>query len=320
MQVAVALDLVIYRRDRYFIAFHPMHRSTQMAFTHIGITSPGDMGQAVAATLKTAGFQVHAALAERSARTRALGLEAGLNDCGSLDQLVDTCDVVLSVLNPGAAIDNAKAVAASIRRSGKPLLYVDCNAVAPETVKSISAIITDAGGECLDAGIIGPPPRGKASMRFYVSGPGAERLRCFQAGGIDVRVLSERIGDASAIKMCYASYTKGAVSLGVEMYMAARRLGVYDALDRELQGSLAEPRNWIISRSTVMPPKAYRWVPEMLEIAKTFEDAGLTPRILQGAADMYEKIAETSLGRETPEETRAKARDGLAVIQALAAE
>jgi 3-hydroxyisobutyrate dehydrogenase-like beta-hydroxyacid dehydrogenase len=291
-----------------------------MAFTHIGITSPGDMGQAVASTLKAAGFHVHAALDGRSGRTRALGLEAGLNDCGTLDRLVNTCDVILSVLNPGAAIDNAKAIAASIRRCGKSVLFVDCNAVAPETVRTIAAIIGEAGGGCLDAGIIGPPPRGKAGMRFYVSGPGAERLQCFHTGGIDVRVLGERIGDASAIKMCYASYTKGAVALGVEMYMAARRLGVDEALDRELQGSLAEPRNWIISRSTVMPPKAYRWVPEMLEIAKTFEDAGLTPRILQGAADMYGKIAETSLGRESPEETRAKARDGLSVINALADE
>ncbi|MDH4294104.1 MAG: DUF1932 domain-containing protein, partial [Betaproteobacteria bacterium] len=64
--------------------------------------------------------------------------------------------------------------------------------------------------------------------------------------------------------------------------------------------------------------KAHRWVPEMLEIARTFEGVNLTPRILQGAADMYEMIAQTALGRESPEDARKQARDGTAVIKGLA--
>jgi len=118
--------------------------------------------------------------------------------------------------------------------------------------------------------------------------------------------------------MCYAAYTKGAVALGVEMLMAARRLGVDAALDHELQESAAENRQWILSRTGVMPPKAYRWVPEMLDIAKTFEDVQLTPRILLGAADMYEMIAKTALGKESPEEARKHGRDGTSIINGLA--
>ena len=289
-----------------------------MNIKHIGLTSPGDMGQAVALTLKTGGFNVHAALDGRSARTRELALDAGLDDCGSMEKLVATCDVLLSILNPAAAVDNARAAAAAIKAAGKRLLYVDCNAIAPQTMHEIAKLITDAGGDCVDAGIIGPPPRGKAGMRMYVSGPQAEKLQVLNTGGITVRVLGGRIGDASAIKMCYASYTKGAVALGVEMLMAARRLGVDQALDRELQESAADNRQWVLSRCTVMPPKAHRWVPEMLEIAKTFDGAGLTPRVLLGAADMYEMIAKTVLGRESPEEARRQGRDGQAVVQGLA--
>lgn len=288
-----------------------------MNIQHIGVVSPGDMGQAVAQTLKAGGFTVHTALEGRSARTRALALEAGLNDCGSLDKLVATCDVLLSILNPAAALDNARAAAAAMRATGKRPLFVDCNAVAPQTMGDIAAVIGEAGAECVDGGIIGPPPRGKAGMRLYVSGPHAARLQALQTGGITVRVLGERIGDASAIKMCYASYTKGAVALGLEMLMAARRLGVEDALDRELRESAADNRQWILGRCTAMPPKAYRWVPEMQEIAKTTEGTGLTPRILLGAADMYEMIARTALGRESPEQAREQGRDGEAVIRGL---
>jgi len=289
-----------------------------MKIQNIGVISPGDMGQGVAQTLKSSGFTVHTALDGRSARTRALALEAGLNDCGSMQNVIETCDVVLSILNPAAAVDNARAAAAAMKATGRRCLFVDCNAVAPQTAHEIDAIIRAVGGECVDAGIIGPPPRGKASMRMYVSGPQAAQLSALTGGGINVRVMSERIGDASAIKMCYASYTKGAVALGVEMLMAARRLGVDDALDRELQESAADNRQWVLSRTTVMPPKAYRWVPEMLEIAKTFEGVNLTPRILLGAADMYEMIAQTALGKESPEEARKQGRDGASIINGLA--
>lgn len=289
-----------------------------MKFNNIGIISPGDMGQAVALSLKNMGYAVHTALDGRSERTRTLTHEAGLTDCGSIHKLIETCEVVLSILNPAAATENAHTVAEAIKASGHSRAFVDCNAVAPQTMSEIAAIIAAAGGICIDAGIIGPPPRGKSRMRMYVSGPHAAWMQQIANPGIDVRVMSERIGDASAIKMCYASYTKGAVALGVEMLMTARRLGVDAALDRELQESLAANRDWIFSRSTSMPPKAYRWVPEMLEIAKTFEGVGLTPRILQGAADMYAMIAQTPLGKESPEEARLQARDGSAIINTLA--
>lgn len=289
-----------------------------MKLQNIGVVSPGDMGQAVAACLKSSGYAVHTALDGRSERTRTLAREAGLNDCGTMQKVVETCDVVLSILNPAAAVDNARAAAAAMRAAGRRCVFVDCNAVAPQTAHEIDAIVRAAGGECIDAGIIGPPPRGKARTRIYVSGSQAALMEQLAGPNIDIRVMGERIGDASAIKMCYASYTKGAVALGVEMLMAARRLGVDAALDRELQESLADNRQWILSRTTVMPPKAYRWVPEMLEIAKTFEGVKLTPRMLLGAADMYEMIAQTPLGEESPEDARKQGRDGMTIIKGLA--
>ncbi|MDP1536831.1 MAG: DUF1932 domain-containing protein [Burkholderiales bacterium] len=289
-----------------------------MKLQNIGIISPGDMGQAVAQSIKDLGFTVHTALDGRSERTRALAREAGLNDCGSMQNVVATCDMVLSILNPAAAVDNARSAAAAMQATDRHPVFVDCNAIAPQTAHEIAAIIRAAGGECIDAGIIGPPPRGEARMHLYVCGPQASLMQPLASANVEIRVMSEHIGDASALKMCYAAYTKGAVALGVEMLMAARRLGVDAALDRELQESAANNRQWILSRTTVMPPKAYRWIPEMLEIAKTFEGVRLTPRILLGAADMFEMIAQTPLGRESPEAARKQGRDGQSIIRGLA--
>lgn len=289
-----------------------------MQLKQIGVTSPGDMGQAVAMRLKACGFDVYTALEGRSARTAELAQKAGLADCGSVERLVATCDAIFSILNPGAAVDKAREVAGAMRAAKKAIVYVDCNAIAPQTGREIERIIRDAGGVFIDAGIIGPPPRGKARTRLYVSGPEAALLSQIVDEQLVVRIVGERIGDASAVKMCYASLTKGTLALGVELLIAARTLGVEHALEAEFRDSQPDIYEWVVSRSVSMPPKAHRWVPEMLEIAKTFEGAGMTPRILQGAADMFELIAETPLGRESPEQAREKARTGAQVVRALA--
>lgn len=284
----------------------------------IGITSPGDMGQGVALCIKALGFNVCMASDGRSARTRALGEKAGLNDCGSLEKLVQTCDMVMSILDPGAAVTNARAIAAACKASGRKIVFVECNAVAPQTMHEITAIMNDAGCTVIDAGIIGPPPRGAAKQRFYVSGPHAELMNRINCAQINVRVAGEKIGDASAVKMCYAALTKGSIALGAELLIAARKLGVDKTLEAEFKSSQAQLHESVLSRSAGMPFKAYRWVPEMNEIAKTFEGVGMTPRILQGAADLYAQIATTPQGRESPEEARDKKRSGTEVIQGLA--
>jgi hypothetical protein len=92
---------------------------------------------------------------------------------------------------------------------------------------------------------------------------------------------------------------KGMIALVLELLIAARRLGVDVALEAQLKETHSDVYDRIIGALPAMPPKAYRWVPEMLQIAQTFEGAGMTPRMFQGAADMYEFIAATALGRET---------------------
>jgi 3-hydroxyisobutyrate dehydrogenase-like beta-hydroxyacid dehydrogenase len=284
----------------------------------IGITSPGDMGQGIAMCIKALGFNVCMASDGRSARTRGLGEKAGLTDCHSLEKLVQTCDMVLSVLDPGAAVTNARAVADACKSTGRNIVFVECNAIAPQTMTEIAAIMEVAGCTVIDAGIIGPPPRNGAKQRFYVSGPHAQIMNRINSPQINVRVAGEKIGDASAVKMCYAALTKGSIALGTELLVAARKLGVDKALETEFKSSQAELYESVLSRSAGMPFKAYRWVPEMQEIAKTFEGVGMTPRILQGAGDLYAQIAATPQGKESPEEARDKKRSGVQVIEGLA--
>ena len=288
-----------------------------MKIENIGVMSPGDMGQAIAQQLKNTGFNVYTALAKRSARSKALAREAGLVDVGSIEQLTEICEVILSVMNPGAALEFAAEVAQALRSNKRTPLFVDCNAISPVTMQAINAKVTTAGGRCVDAGIIGPPPRGAAKTCLYVSGPEAHELEQLATPQITVRVLSDRLGDASAIKICYGAMNKGMIAMALEVLIAARRLGVDAALEAQLKETHRDIHDRIIGALPVMPPKAYRWVPEMLQIAQTFEAAGMTPRMFQGAADMYGFVAATALGKETPE-SRDKSRGGTDVVRLLA--
>jgi 3-hydroxyisobutyrate dehydrogenase-like beta-hydroxyacid dehydrogenase len=291
-----------------------------MKIEKVGFMTPGDMGQAVAMQIKARGFTVCTALDKRSERSRALAREVGLTDLGTITRLVDECDVVLSVMNPGAAVDFAREAADAMRASGRHILFADCNAIAPDTVHEIAGIVEKAGGRFLDGGIIGPPPRGKAKTNLYVSGPQAADLKQLEGPQLQVHVVSERIADASALKLCYAALNKGTQLLWLEILMAAQRLGVDELLEQQLRQSRGDLLDWALGQYPKMPPKTYRWVPEMLEISKMLGSAGITPKVFQGAAEICEFVAGTALGKETPEQSRGTERSGKAVVQSLAQE
>jgi 3-hydroxyisobutyrate dehydrogenase-like beta-hydroxyacid dehydrogenase len=293
--------------------------ATGLKIKKVGLMSPGDMGQALALQIQAEGLNVYTALEHRSDRTRALAREAALTDVGTLARLVTECDVVLSVINPGSALDFAREVANALRATGSHTLIVDCNAIAPDTVREVAGVIEGAGGRFLDAGIIGPPPRGSAKTHLYVSGPGAADLEQLAGPQLIVHVMGERIADASALKMCYGALNKGTQALWLDVLIAARRLGVDGILEQQLRQTQVDLYDWALGQFPIMPPKAYRWVPEMLEISKTLATAGVTPKMFQGAADVYRFVAATPLGKETPE-NRDKAREGKDVVRLLAQE
>ena len=277
------------------------------------------MGQAIAGRLKAAGLNVNTPLEGRSERTKALARAAGITDSGSMEKLVATCELVISVINPGESLNVVRQVAAAMKKTGRKIAFADLNAVSPQTARDADRIIRDAGGMFIDGGIIGPPPRGeKDKPRIYVSGPDAYLMEQINHPNLLIRVMSERIGDASGVKMCYAAMTKGTTALAVELLVAARKLGVEQALEKELRDSRADVFDWQMKTLPSVPPKAYRWVPEMQEIAKTFGELGMTRRIFEGATDMYAMMAETPLGKESPEQARKAGRSGLDVTRELA--
>ena len=273
----------------------------QQTIQTVALLSPGDMGHSVGQTLVEHGMRVITCLQGRSERTRGLAAAAGIADVPTYGDLVQEADLLLSILVPAQAKVAAGRVARAVTETGARLVYADCNAIAPRTACQIGDVLMATGVSFVDASIVGGPPRGESSPRFYASGPDTSAFEALSGYGLHVVIIGQEIGLASAIKMCYAALTKGSSALYIELLTAARALGVDQALARELENSQAAAYQRMQGLPGVSM-KAHRWVGEMEEIAKTFEDVGLTPKMLAGAADVYRLLGSTSLADRTPED------------------
>ena len=266
----------------------------------VAIVAPGSMGAAVGARLASRGVEVLTCLEGRSAASEQRARAAGLTAVGRPDLV--RADFLLSIVPPGAALGFAQGLVPWLRDAPRKPVFVDCNAVSPATMQCIAETVTAASTPCVDAGIVGMPPRAGASgPHVYASGPHAERFAALADYGLEIRVLGGPIGVASALKMSYAGITKGITAVATAMLLAATRADV----DRALRAELAQSQPALLAslERTVpgMFPKAYRWVAEMREIAGFAAEDGAASEIFRGAAALYERIAGDVAGerRET---------------------
>ena len=271
----------------------------------VAIIAPGAMGAATGQRLTESGIKVLTSLKGRSAATVARAKAAGMADAS--DEEIARADFILSILPPGDALSLAQRLVPALTASNAKPVYVDCNAVNPKTVERVAAALAPAGCPFVDAGIIGSPPKpGDAGPRFYASGPAAPRFANLRDRGLDIRVLKGAPSAASALKMSYAGITKGTQAIGAAMMLAAVRAGSADDLLAELEGSQKQLFPWLKRSLAQMPPKAYRWVAEMQEIAGFVGDDPGARDLYRGAAEFYERFAEDF---ETGERKEASALD-----------
>ena len=269
----------------------------------IAVLHPGEMGAAIGAGLLARGHRVVWASDGRGAASRKRAASSGLEDVGTLERAARASDIVFSVCPPHGAMELARAVAAC----GFGGVYVDANAVSAETARAVGHTVEAAGASFVDAGIIGPPPLPGASVRLYVCGSRAAEIAALFEGCIMRAIaLDGPVGAASALKVCYAAWNKGATALLAGIRALAEQEGVDAALLAEWKISLPEipRRSEVVTQSA---RKAWRWIAEMEEIAASFEAAGLPAGFHLAAADIYRKLADLKDAAKPPPMDEVKA-------------
>lgn len=231
----------------------------------IGLLFPGEMGAEIGAAAR--GDLVWASEG-RSDATARRAQEAGFLDVGSVAELAATSEIVLSVCPPAIAEDVAKQVF-GLGYSG---LYVEANAITPGRMARIAQL----GDRIVDGSILG-------ALHFYLSGDAADvewTAGLFADSAVTAIPLEGGIGAASALKMAYAGWNKIGIALTAQAQAIARAHGVGEALEAEGVTGERLPRS---------AAKAWRWAPEMEEIAVTCAELGLPDGIPRGAADLYRR-------------------------------
>ena len=267
----------------------------------IGLISPGDMGHVVGGVLTAKGHRVLTVLTGRSDLSRERAARAGMQDVGSLENLVAESEVILSIMPPENALMFARDTVAAMAAVGEMPVFVDCNAISPATTRAIDALLETVGAPFLKIGIIGPPPRPGVETRFYASGPGLKQIEFLDGNGISFRPMGDDIMRAAAIKMCYAGLTKGKMTLHTAVLLAGEMLGVGDELQAELASSQQADWELMTARVPFYACDAGRWAGEMDEISQTFGSVGVTPNLHRGAAEVFRFLDSTPLSAETRE-------------------
>jgi len=263
----------------------------------IGVLHPGEMGISIAASAINNGHQVYWVSQDRSDKTRARAEKHSLIEIDSLIQFCRTCETIISVCPPHAAEEAAKSVTEA-RFKGS---YVDANAISPQRAVKIGQMLEANDIQVVDGGIIGGPAWTPKETWLYLSGEHADEIAsCFSKGPLETKIIGSEIGKASALKMCYAAYTKGTTALLSAVLATAESLGVREELYQQWDMDDKGFSEHVNRRVTRVTAKAWRFEGEMNEIASTFRDAGLPDGFHQAAADVYHRTAVFKNAAETP--------------------
>jgi 3-hydroxyisobutyrate dehydrogenase-like beta-hydroxyacid dehydrogenase len=209
-----------------------------------------------------------------------------LHDAGTLAKLCELCPVIVSVCPP----EFAEQIAGQVAELSYQGMYVDANAISPERSQRLAHRLEERGARFVDGGIIGPPSTTRNRTWLYVSGDHAAKVApYFSSGPIEVEVLPGSIGQASALKMCFAAYSKGSIALACAVLAAAEHLDVLQDLKRQWtrSGPSLPELEREISRAA---PKAWRFTGEMYEIAATFQSAGMPSAFHEAAAEIFRRL------------------------------
>ncbi|ALL77038.1 MULTISPECIES: NAD(P)-dependent oxidoreductase [unclassified Pseudonocardia] len=261
----------------------------------IGILHPGAMGAAIGSALKPRAGAVVWADAGRSHATAKRAELADLVAVPDVAELARRSHVIVSICPPHAAREVAGLVGAALAdRTDRPL-YVEANAIAPDSVRGIATLLGDRATVC-DGAVIGPPAWDRGTTVLWLSGPGADTAAAlFEGSPFDARVLATGpadVGTASGLKACFALQSKALPTLWLALEEAAARFGVTEALHGELDRTGSAYAGALADVRATAAAKGWRWAGEMEEAADALAAIGVPDGFSRAAAELYRRASD----------------------------
>lgn len=263
----------------------------------IGLVGYGEVGKIFSSGLKDRAQVMgawdlkFAAPATREAE-RAHAAKAGVTAHGSMRELCEASDLVISAVTASSTLAVAQEAARSIRPGA---VFLDLNSASPGMKQKAAAAIEGAGAHYVEAGVMTSVPPYGIKVPMLLGGARAAQLASLlQSWGMDAKAVSEKLGVASAIKMCRSVMIKGLEALVIESYTTARAYGVEDHVLPTLQETFpsidwAQQGAYFFSR---VVQHGQRRAEEMRESANTVREAGFDPFMASAIADKQQWVAD----------------------------
>ncbi len=216
----------------------------------------------------------------------------------TFDDAVAGAQVVISAVTASSSSDVASKAAGALR-AGQVLL--DINSVSPSKKLANAALVEAAGADYVEAAVMAPVPPQRLRVPMLLGGKRAASLaEALRGVGMNATALSDRIGVASAVKMCRSIVIKGLEALTTESMLAARRFGAEREVLESLQGTFpsmgwtGKLPDYLISR---VAEHGRRRAAEMREVARTLEDVGVVPTMAVATAERQDWVVDAMAGK-----------------------
>ena len=266
--------------------------------TRFAFVGFGEAGGILGAALAAKGMQVSMYDLRRDL-LREKAVTAGVRVADTLESAIDGANIVVSAVTAQADIEVAEAVARCI---APRQTYLDSNSVSPRTKQHALACIEGAGARYVEAAVMAPVPPYGLAVPMLLGGTDAARIAALlNASGFNARAVSEKVGVASAAKMCRSVMIKGIEALTVECLRAARRYDAESIVLASLGETFDKMRDaadlpgYLVSR---VAEHGRRRAAEMWEVSQTLKEVGITPFMSEACARLQDSIVNTMSQRD----------------------
>jgi len=266
-------------------------------FQSIGLIGYGEVGKIFSAGLKSQhGIEAMGAwdlkFVGDKAQAELAHAGPGVTAHLSAKALCEASELVIAAVTASQSLAVAEEAAKHIRPGS---VYLDLNSASPGTKQRSAELIEAAGARYVEAGVMtSVPPYGIKVPMLLGGAQAAELAVVLTAWGMDAKAVSDKLGVASAIKMCRSVMIKGLEALVIESYATARAYGVEDhvlptlaetfpSIDWEKTGA------YFFSR---VVQHGQRRAEEMRESANTVREAGFEPYMTASIADKQQWVAD----------------------------
>ena len=280
----------------------------------VGLVGYGEVGRILAEDLRAQGMAVNAydLKLDHAATAGPLQTHAaqhGVSLLASSAALAAGADLIISAVTASQAGAVAQACAGSVQRGS---FFLDFNSASPGAKQRAAALIDGAGGRYVEGAVMTSVPPYRIKVPLLLGGACAADLApLINSLGFAAKVASDKLGVASATKMCRSVMIKGLEAMVIESFTTARHYGVEDAVVASLLETFPgidwEKQAAYFFQRVIEHGR--RRSEEVIEVAETVRDAGLTPWSASGTAERQAWVADLADGgvfgpKGTPEFAR----------------